>query len=135
MDERTLDRLARADRVRRPDLELAAASAEVLGVGLSEIFAAETPPADEEIEPDLVGYGLGDEEDDILDPAQSRRLKSLYDHQHRRALTEAEWAEMGGLGDELGRRVYERGVLDIAARRGQRSSRCGPISRRSATAY
>jgi hypothetical protein len=65
------------------------------------------------------GYRLTDEEDDILDPAQSRRLQSLYERQHRRALTEAEWAEVGALVDEWGRRVYERGIHDIAAQRDQ----------------
>ncbi len=54
---RTLDRLARTDRVRRPDLELAAASAEVLGVGLSEIFAVETAVADKEVQPNADGLG------------------------------------------------------------------------------
>ncbi len=65
------------------------------------------------------GYELTDEDDDILDPAQSRRLQSLYERQHQRSLTDAEWAEVGALVDEWGRRVYERGIHDIAAQRRQ----------------
>lgn len=119
VDVRTLDRLARADRVRRPNLELAAASADVLGVELGEIFAVATAPAHEDIAPGMNGYELADGEDDILDPAQSRRLQSLYDRQHRCSLTDAEWAEMHELVAEWGRRVRERGVRGIAAERGQ----------------
>jgi len=118
---RTLERLARGDRVRRTDLEVVAAVAETLGVGLNEIFAVETAPVSADLEnegeremdiPDV-------EEHDVLDPEQSRRLQSLYNRQHRRALTEAEWAEMDELVAAWGRGVYERGVHSIAAKRGQ----------------
>ncbi len=118
---RTLERLARGDRVRRTDLEVVAAVAETLGVGLNEIFAVETAPVSADLEnegeremdiPDV-------EEHDVLDPEQSRRLQSLYNRQHRRALTEAEWAEMDELVAAWGRGVYEQGVHSIAAKRGQ----------------
>jgi len=107
VDARTLDRLARAERVRRPDLELAATAAGALDVSLNDVFSVETGPADD----------LGDEED-ILDPAQNRRLQKLFDLQDRRALNADEQAEMRALVAEYGRRVYDRGVRSIAAKRG-----------------
>jgi len=119
VDVRTLDRLAQADRVRRLDVELAAAAAESLGVSLNDIFAVETAPADDAIEPDGDGLAGADEEDDVLDPDQSRRLQSLYDRQNRRSLTEAERSEMDELVAVWARGVYERGVRGIAATRGQ----------------
>jgi len=114
VDARTLDRLARAERVRRPDLELAAAAAEALDVSLNDVFAVETVPADD-------GASLPDDlvdEEDILDPAQSRRLQKLFDLQDRRSLSEDEQAEMRALVAEYGRRVYDRGVRGIAVKRG-----------------
>jgi len=114
VDARTLDRLARAERVRRPDLELAAAAAKALDVSLNDVFAVETVPADD-------GASLPDDlvdEEDILDPAQSRRLQKLFDLQDRRALSEDEQAEMRALVAEYGRRVYDRGVRGIAVKRG-----------------
>jgi len=107
VDARTLDRLARAERVRRPNLELAATAAKALDVSLNDVFAVETGPTDD----------LADEED-ILDPAQSRRLQKLFDLQDRRSLSEDEQAEVRALVAEYGRRVYDRGVRGIAAKRG-----------------
>lgn len=114
---RTLDRLARADRVRRPDLELAAASAEVLGVGLSEIFAVETAVADKEVEPDA--DGLGDKEGDMMEPEQGDdRLSELFDLQDRRPLSADEQAEMRALTAEWAHQVNEQSLRSIAAKRG-----------------
>ncbi len=107
VDARTLTRLARAERVRRPDLEVAATAAEALDVSLNDVFAVETGPTD----------SLVDEED-ILDPAQSQRLQKLFDLQDRRALSADEQTEMRALVAEYGRRVYEQGVRRIAAKRG-----------------
>lgn len=107
VDERTLDRLAQAERVRRPDLELVAAAAEALDVSLNDVFAVETTPADELAV-----------EDDVLDPEQSRRLQALFDLQDRRPLSEDEQAEMRALVSEYGRRVYDQGVRRLATERG-----------------
>ncbi len=107
VNARTLDRLARAERVRRPDLELAAAAAEALDVSLNDVFAVETTAVDD------VAY-----EEDILDPAQSQRLQKLFDLQDRRALSEDEQAEVRALVVDYGRRVSEQGVRGIAAKRG-----------------
>jgi len=113
VDARTLDRLARAERVRRPDLEVAATAAEALDVSLNDVFAVKTAPANAG-EPPM--DDLADEED-ILDPAQSRRLQKLFDLQDRRALSADEQAEMRGLVAEYGRRVHEQGVRRIAEQR------------------
>ncbi len=113
VDARTLDRLARAVRVRRPDLELAAAAAEALDVSLNDVFAVETVPADD-------GASLPNDvadEEDILDPTQSRRLQKLFDLRDRRSLSEDEQAEMRALVAEYGRRVHEQGVRRIAQQR------------------
>ncbi len=113
VDARTLDRLARAERVRRPDLEVAATAAEALDVSLNDVFAVETAPANAG-EPPV--DDLADEED-ILDPTQSRRLQKLFDLQGRRALSADEQAEMRALVAEYGRRVHEEGVRRIAEQR------------------
>ncbi len=110
VDARTLDRLARAERVRRPDLEVAATAAEALDVSLNDVFAVETAPANagEPAMDDLAA------EEDILDPAQSRRLQKLFDLQDRRSLSADEQAEMRALVAKYGRRVHEEGVRRIA---------------------
>ncbi len=113
VDARTLDRLARAERVRRPDLKVAATAAEALDVSLNDVFAVETAPANAG-EPPM--DDLADEED-ILDPAQSRRLQKLFDLQDRRSLSADEQAEMRALVAEYGRRVHEQGVRRIAEQR------------------
>jgi len=113
VDVRTLDRLAHAERVRRPDLELAAAAAEALDVSLNDVFAVKTVPADDRGSP---VDGLADEEE-ILDPTQSRRLQKLFDVRDRRSLSEDEQAEMRALVAEYGRRVHEQGVHSIAQQR------------------
>ena len=74
VDTRTLDRLARAERVRRPDLEIAAAAVAVLDVSLNDVFAVQAVPVD-----DGDATGASDAEEDILDPDQSRRLQALVD--------------------------------------------------------
>jgi transcriptional regulator with XRE-family HTH domain len=112
VDTRMLERLARAERVRRPDLEVAAAAAAVLDVSLNDVFAVEAVPVDDEDAP-----GASNAEDDILDPNQSQRLQALFDVRERRPLTPDEQAEMRALVAEYGHRVHERGVRELAERR------------------
>jgi transcriptional regulator with XRE-family HTH domain len=113
VDTRMLERLARAERVRRPDLEVAAAAAAVLDASLNDVFAVEAVPID-----DGDATGAHDNaEDDILDPNQSQRLQALFDVRERRPLTPDEQAEMRVLVAEYGHRVHERGVRELAARR------------------
>jgi len=113
VDVRTLDRLARAERVRRPDLELAAAAAEALDASLNDVFAVKTSPVGDSgpFADELV------DEEDILDPRQSGRLQKLFDLRDRRPLNEDEQAEMRALVAEYGRRAHEQGVRAIAQQR------------------
>ena len=113
VDTRTLDRLVRAERVRRPDLEVAAAAAAVLEVSLNDVFAVEAIPVDDG---DAMSAS-NDAEDDILDPDQSQRLQALFDLRERRPLTLDEQAKMRALVAEYGHRVHERGVRELAQRR------------------
>jgi hypothetical protein len=115
VDERSLDRLTHTARVRRPDIELAGAAAAVLDVGLDDVFTVAAIPVDADgtsTEPAAA------EEDSILTPEQSHRLRSLYERQGQRALTEDEWAELDELVATYGRLFYAQGVRDIAAQRG-----------------
>jgi len=106
VDPRMLDRLARAERVRRPDLEAAAAAAAVLDVSLSDVFTVKTSEADSVVA-----------EQDILDPIQSERLQQLSALQDTRSLSADERLEMRALVDVYGRRVHEKGLHDIAQQR------------------
>jgi len=115
VDARTLDRMTRDERVRRPDMEIAAAAAAVLDVGLDGIFLVDTVPTGGE---DTAGIHSSDDEDDALDPEQSRRLSELFDLQDYGRLTEAERAELDALVAAWGRAVNERGIRELAARRG-----------------
>ena len=115
VDARTLDRLARSDRVRRPDLEVAAAVASVLDIGLDDIFAVDAVPLGAEDTTDSYDPAEGD---DMLDPEQSRRLSELFDLRDRRPLTEEEQVELNALVAAWGRAVNERGIHELAARRG-----------------
>jgi len=103
----------RAERVRRPDLELAAAAAEALDASLNDVFAVKTSPVGDSgpFADELV------DEEDILDPRQSRHLQKLFDLRDRRPLNEDEQAEMRALVAEYGRRAHEQGVRAIAQQR------------------
>jgi len=103
VDARTLDRLARDERVRRPDMEIAAAAAAALDARLDDIFAIADNPR---------------EADDVLSPVQSRRLSELFDLQDDGRLTATERIELDALVAAWGQAVNERGIRDLAARRG-----------------
>ncbi len=115
VDARTLDRLARDERVRRPDVEIAAAAAAVLDARLDDIFAVDALPMGEDgsIWTDRVV-----EEEDVLPPEQSRRLSELFDLRGRRPLTDEERAELDALVGAWGRAVSEREFGEVARRRG-----------------
>ncbi len=116
VDARALDRLAQADHVYRPNLRIAAAAADILGVGLDDLFVLKTTTVDVDgLEPERAS----DEEEDYLDPVQSRRLEDLFEAQDWRDLTNDEHAELRSLTAAWGRRASERTLRDIAARRGQ----------------
>lgn len=111
VEVRTLDRLAHTARVRRPDLDVAAAAAAVLEVGLDDLFAVDVVPVSEE------GARTTAVEEDILDPAQSRRLEALFDLREERSLTKDEDEQLRSLVAEYGRRSHERGLREIAKQR------------------
>jgi len=116
VDARTLDRLTRDERVRRPDVEIAAAAAAALDVGLDDIFLVDAVPTDGE---SVVGVDMSDdEEDDVLAPEQSRRLSDLFDLRGRRPLTDDERAELDALVGAWGRAFSEREFSEVARRRG-----------------
>ena len=114
VDARALDRLARADRVRRPDLEIAAAAAAVLEVGLDDLFVVvvETvaAPADGN---DTVDGDLAD----LLPLEQSRRLQALFDQREQHPLTDDEQAELRSLVAVYGRHLHEQGLRALAEQR------------------
>jgi len=120
LDTRTLERLARAERVRRPDLEVAAATADVLGVSLNDVFAVEAVPVNDEdvtVSTDNATVSSKDAESDVLDPVQSHRLETLRNLQDRRSLTPDEQVEMQALVAEWGRRAHEQGLHELALER------------------
>lgn len=115
VDARTLDRLARDERVRRPDMEIAAAAAAALDARLDDIFAIDALPRGDE---DATGADKPHEADDVLSPVQSRRLSELFDLQDDGRLTATERIELDALVAAWGRAVNEQGIRDLAARRG-----------------
>ncbi len=60
----------------------------------------------------------GASEDDVLTPAQSRRLSDLFDLRSQRPLTDDERAELDALVGAWGRAVSERAFAEVARRRG-----------------
>jgi transcriptional regulator with XRE-family HTH domain len=114
-DSRALDRLTREARVRRPDMELAAAAAAVLGVTLGDLFAmdATAGPANDE------AGAMPEQENDLLGSEQSQRLSGLFDLQDRRALSPAEQTELEQLVAAWAHAVSERGIQEVAQRRGE----------------
>jgi len=115
VDARTLDRLARDERVRRPDMEIAAAAAAALDARLDDIFAIDALPRGDE---DATGADNPHEADDVLSPVQSQRLSELFDLQDDGRLTATERIELDALVAAWGRAVNEQGIRDLAARRG-----------------
>lgn len=91
VDVHTLDRLARDERVRRPDVEIAAAAAAVLDARLDDIFAVDAMSMDDE---GAASRHRSDDEEDVLLPEQSRRLSDLFDLQDYGRLTDDERAEL-----------------------------------------
>ena len=104
VDPKTLYRLTQAAPVQRADLEIAGATAAVLGVGLDDLFRVEAIPV----------AGTADADEDDLPPTQSARVAELFGFQARRLLSEDERAELEALVAEYGRRLHERHVRAYA---------------------
>jgi len=87
----------------------------VLDIGLDDLFAVDAVPLGAE---DTIDSHDPAEGDDILAPEQSRRLSELFDLRDRRPLTEVEQVELNALVAAWGRAVNERGIHELAVRRG-----------------
>lgn len=116
VDARTLDRLAQADQVRRPNLQIAAAAADILGVGLDDLFVLKTTTMDAD---GSETKQMLDEKEDYLDSVPSRRLEDLFEAQDWRELTDDECVELRSLTAEWGRRANEQALRKLASVRGQ----------------
>jgi hypothetical protein len=103
---KTLYRLAQDAPVQRADLEIAGATAALLGVGLDDLFAIEAVPV-----------ANGQSQDAMLLPEQSRRLAALFAQQADRLLAADERRELEQLVAEYGRHEHERRLREYAARR------------------
>lgn len=95
--------------MQRADLEVAGATAAILGVGLDALFAVEATPVDAEEHDPAPSY---------LTPEQSQRLALLFDRQAHGDLAADERAELDSLVATYGRGLRERQVRDYAARLG-----------------
>ena len=87
----------------------------MLDIGLDDLFAVDAVPLGAE---DTIDSHDPAEGDDILAPEQSRRLSELFDLRDRRPLTEVEQVELNALVAAWGRAVNERGIHELAVRRG-----------------
>ncbi|HZQ98069.1 MAG TPA: helix-turn-helix transcriptional regulator [Chloroflexota bacterium] len=102
VDRKTLYRLTYHEPVRRAELDVAAAVAAVLNVGLDDLFEVEANPVTEELLD--------------LTPEEASRMAELLDAQARRQLDGVERAELDGLVDAYGRRLVERALRERAER-------------------
>jgi hypothetical protein len=106
VNTKTLYRLTKPELIQRADLEVALATAAVLGVRLDDLFTMRT-----------VTDGA-DETAPILDPAASRRLAELFDRQATGRLTLTEGAELDRLVTEYSRLARDRETHRYAAAHG-----------------
>ncbi len=108
VDHGILDKLTQATPIREVDIEVAVASAMILGVGLDDLFEVQALSKGDDARP----------QEDVLGPEHNRRLEGLYTIQGYRSLTEDEQAELGELVAEYGRLLHERRLHELAERRG-----------------
>lgn len=107
VNTKTLYRLTKPEPIQRADLEVAFATAAILGVSLDDLFTMRTLP---------------DEVDGtapVLDPAASRRLAELFDRHAARPLTHAEQAEIDGLVLDYSRLARDRELRRYADAHGR----------------
>lgn len=106
VNTKTLYRLTRPEPIQRADLEVALATAAILGVALDDLFTMRTLPGD------------GDEIAPALDPAASRRLAELFDRQASRLLTADERDELERLVLDYSRLARDRELRRFADEHG-----------------
>ncbi len=102
VNTKTLYRLTRPEPIQRADLEVALATAAILGVALDDLFTMRMLPDD------------GDEAGAALDPAASRRLAALFDRQAARLLTADERGELERLVLDYSRLARDRELRRFA---------------------
>jgi len=108
INAKTLYRLTQPAPIQRADLEIAGATAAILGVGLDDLFMVTAVAADEDDEADSR----------VLNPEDSRRMAVLIDRQAQRLLSDEEWTELEALVATYGRLLHERRLRERARRRG-----------------
>jgi len=108
VDVETLYRLTQMAPIQRADLEIAGAVTAILGVGLDDLFRVDAVPVD----------GDSEEELQVLNLADSRRMAALVEQQGRHLLSDAEWAELEELTYRYGQLLHERRVRARAQRHG-----------------
>jgi hypothetical protein len=108
VDPTSLDQLTQTAPVQRADLQVAGATAAVLGVKLDDLFMVAALPAN----------GTDDATWDVLEPAENRRLRELFDRKLDGVITYEEWAELDALVAKHGLLQHERSMAARARQRG-----------------
>jgi len=108
VNPKTLYRLTQAAPVQRADLEIAGATAAILGVDLGDLFVVETVST-------VPGAAAGAR---LFDLEDNRRMTALLDRQEHHPLSEAEWTELERLVATYGQFLHERRLRELAAKRG-----------------
>lgn len=103
VNAKSLYRLAQSTPVQRADLEIAGATAAVLGVGLDDLFRVETSPEVDEAP--------------LLDADESRRLAELLERQSAAGLAASEFAILEDLVARYGQALHERRMQILARQR------------------
>ncbi len=106
VNPKSLYRLTQATPVQRADLEIAGATAAVLGVGLDDLFTVEAVSSDDETEAAILG------------PAESKRMSALIEKQRCQLLADDEWDELEAIVATYGRQLHERRMQAFARERG-----------------
>jgi hypothetical protein len=106
VNAKTLYRLTKPEPIQRADLEIAFATAAILGVNLDDLFTMRTLPDE------------GNEAVPVLDPAASRRLAELFDRQAAGPLTPDEVTELDRLVLDYSRRARDRELRRYADEHG-----------------
>ena len=99
-------RLTQPAPVQRADLEIAGATASILGVGIDDLFRIETSFTEDEGQASILGVD------------ESRRLAALMERQDKGLLESAELAELDALISLYGRTLHDRRMHLLAQQRG-----------------
>ena len=106
VNAKSLYRLTQPAPVQRADLEIAGATASILGVGIDDLFRIETSFTEDEGQASILGVD------------ESRRLAALMERQDKGLLESAELAELDALISLYGRTLHDRRMHLLAQQRG-----------------